>query len=359
MAIAALSFLTPEALLLCGTALIPVGVLLVLARWQQRVARTLRLEPESPRWVIPAAALTSCACLALGVAAAQPVLSTTATRTVRTESEIVMVVDVSRSMLASARPGGTSRLDRARTLTGRLRAAVPDVPAGISGLTDRVLPYLFPTPDAGVFTSTLERSVVAEAPPPQQVATVATSFATLPSLGRDGFFSRRAKHRTCVLVTDGETRGAGPAPDESGSLPSFGTAPGGGEGDAAASEVQTLDGAVGCRLVVVRVGNSDERIYDSDGVLEAEYRPEASASAAVEQLTRTAGGSAFTEGEIARAETAVRRAADVGPSRPVGVEPSVRRLAPFFAGLAAVLVLGFVGADGLRWLRSAATRNYD
>ena len=96
------------------------------------------------------------------------------------------------------------------------------MPAGISGLTDRVLPYLFPTVDEGVFAATLEQSVAAEAPPPQDVATVATTFATLPSLVRDGFFSRRAKRRTCVLVTDGETRGLGPAPGDAGSLPSLG-----------------------------------------------------------------------------------------------------------------------------------------
>ena len=45
-----------------------------------------------------------------------------------------------------------------------------------------------------------------ESPPPQQVSTNATSFEALTSLARDGFFTRRAAQRTCVLVTDGETR---------------------------------------------------------------------------------------------------------------------------------------------------------
>jgi hypothetical protein len=367
MPTASLSFLTPEALLLCGAALIPVGVLVMIARRQQRVARALRLGPESPRWAVPAAALTAGACMALGVAAAQPVLWTTTTRTVRTESEIVLVVDVSRSMLASARPGGASRLDRAKRLAGRLRAAAPDVPAGISGLTDRVLPYLFPTVDRGVFTATLERSVEVDTPPPQAVATVVTSFATLPSLVRDGYFSRRAKHRTCVLFTDGETRGTGDDTGDGGSLPSLGGGSlpllGGGSsgsGDVAtgAVDAQALGGPGGCRLVVVRVGDADERIYDANGVVEAGYRPEPSASSAVEQLARSAGGTAFTEDEVSRASAAVRGAAEIGPSHPVGFESSVRRLAPFFAGIAALLVIAFAGVHVLRWLRPASTGNY-
>ena len=47
-------------------------------------------------------------------------------------------------MLASAGPGAPTRLDRARDGVAQLRAAVPDVPAGISGLTDRVLPVRLP-----------------------------------------------------------------------------------------------------------------------------------------------------------------------------------------------------------------------
>ena len=80
------------------------------------------------------------------------------------QSEIVFVVDVSRSMLAGAGPGEPTRLDRARSVVLRIRQATPDVPAGISGLTDRLLPFLFPTVDADVFSETLERSVAADAP---------------------------------------------------------------------------------------------------------------------------------------------------------------------------------------------------
>ena len=69
-------------------------------------------------------------------------------------------------MLASAGPGEPTRLQRARSAVEQLRLAVPDVPAGISGLTDRALPYLFPTLDADVFSETLAQSVQVDSPPP-------------------------------------------------------------------------------------------------------------------------------------------------------------------------------------------------
>ena len=114
-------------------------------------------------------------------------------------------------MAAAEGPSGTPRLARARAAVVRLRDAVPAVPAGLAGLTDRVLPYLFPTLDEQAFAATLARSVLIESPPPQQVSTNATSFDALASLARDGFFKRSAGRRTCVLVTDGETRQYSPA----------------------------------------------------------------------------------------------------------------------------------------------------
>ena len=354
---------------MCATAIVPVLTLLVVARRQRRVAELLQLPPAGIGPLAGTAALAGGACLALGLAAGQPVLETTETRQVRSESEIVLVVDVSRSMLASEGPGTPSRLDRARSIGGRLRNAAPEVRVGLSGLTDRVLPYLFPTLDQAVFADTLRRSVLPESPPPEQASAVATTFDPLAGLTRDGFFSRSAKRRICVLISDGESRSSTAASDEvlgdgDDSSPSLGSGSlGGGSDDAspdppsagAAAAGQALAGLRGCRLVVVRVGDSAERIYGDSGRVEAEYRPEPTAAAAVEQLAAAAGGRAFSESEMSAASRAVGAAAAAGPLDPVGVRTSTHSLAPYLAALALALALFSVaGRLGSRlWRRLA------
>jgi len=313
MPLAGLSLLAPWGLLACGLALVPVGVLALAFARQRRVAAVLGLEPAPVRRVLAVTALPVAACLALGVAVAQPALTTTSTVTARTASEVVFVTDVSRSMLASRGPGRPTRLDQARDTVAQLRGAVPGVPAGISGLTDRVLPYAFPTLDRGVFSETLASSLRVDAPPPQEVSTVATTYAPLAALVRDGFFSPGATHRTCVLVTDGESRGA-------------------------VESVSALAGGRGCRLVVVRVGSSAERIYDAKGKVEAGYRPESGAATTVARLASAAGGAAFSAGDLGRAAAALRASADVGPSRSVGVAESTHSLSPIFAAIALLAV---------------------
>lgn len=351
MSVGSFSFLVPEGLSLCATAIVPLAVLVALARRQHRVVRALGLRPELPASTIRIAALTALVCVGLGVAAAQPVLTTESGRATRTESELVVVADVSRSMLARSGPSGESRLERARSLAVRLRAAAPGVPAGLAGLTDRVLPYLFPTIDRTTFDATAERSVRLESPPPEQVATVATSFERLPALVRDGFFSRGAKHRTCVLLTDGETRGAQPADDGGalGALPALGGGSSGGDELGSAAGVTALAGARGCRLIAVRIGSSDERIYGANGEVEAAYRPETTSRATVDELARAAGGEAFGEHNVGAAARAVRAAAEVGPVGRATIETSVRRLAPVAAGVAGLLALLLVSGEARRW----------
>ena len=200
-----------------------------------------------------------------------------------------------------------TRLDRARSIVAELRASVPDVPAGLSGLTDRVLPYAFPTLDEQTFSETLARSVQAESPPPQAVSDVATSFEPLSALTRDGFYKPGTEHRTCVLVTDGETR-----------------------------TDSSWNG--GCKLLVVRVGAPSDRIYAANGKVDAAYRPESTAADTVNRLARAAGSIAYSEGGVGAAAAALRSVADVGPSQRVGTAQSVHALAPFFAALALVAI---------------------
>ena len=305
--LASLSLLAPYGLVACLLALLPLGVVALAFRRQRRVAEALGLEPVPARRALRAAALPAAACLLLGIAVAQPVFTTTTKQSARTSSEVVFVTDISRSMTAGTGPGAPTRLDRARAVVARLRAAVPDVPAGLSGLTDRILPYAFPTHDGRVFADTLSRSVQIESPSPQEVSDVATTFEPLSALVRDGFFRPGVEHRTCVLVTDGETR-------------------------------SDISWGGGCKLLVVKVGAGTDRIYGTNGKVDAAYRPESTAASSVRQLARLAGGSAFSEGAVGAAAGALRRLAEAGPTHPVGTAEAHHALAPFFAALALAAV---------------------
>ena len=311
-----MTFLTPAGALVALVALVPLAALALSVRRTERGASLLGLAPGGRRPLVLPAALTVCVCGCLAVAAAQPALRTTHRQTVRTQSQVFFVVDVSRSMAAAPSLTAPTRLARARTVVARLRAAVGDVPSGLAGLTDRVLPYLFPTVSTVAFDETLGRSVRIESPPPQQVSTNATSFGALASLGRDGFFDRTARTRTCVLVSDGETRSY-----------------------SAADAVRSL----GCRLIAVRVGGANEHVFGPDGSPEAGYVPDPAAGANMQQLAEAAGGRAFDARDLGPAGSALRRAADVGPVRREQARATTRALAPYAAGLALVLTAALLG----------------
>ena len=315
----ALTFLTPLGALVALAALLPLAALAVTAHRADRAARVLRLQPAGPRALVLPAVLVGLVFVSLGVAAAQPALRTTHRLDVRTQSQIFFVVDVSRSMAASPTLKGRTRIARARSVVTQLRASVPDVPSGLAGVTDRVLPYLFPTVNPRTFEETLRRSVLIETPPPQQVSTNATSFASLATLASDNFFAHSAQRRTCVLVSDAETR----------SYPTETVA-------------QALDGPRGCRLVVVRVGSAADRVFGVDGTPEAGYAPDPAAAANAQQLAQAAGGRAFDEGSLGGAVSALRAAAEVGPVQRQPASASTEALAPYAAGLALALTFGLL-----------------
>jgi von Willebrand factor type A domain len=334
MPVAALHLLTPLGALASLAALLPVAAAGLAARRSRRVAALLGLRAAGLRAGLPRAAAAAGVCVLLGLAAAQPVLlASDASRRIRTDSQVLFVIDVSRSMLAAASPGAPTRLERARAAVSRLRRTVADVPAGLAGLTDRVLPYAFPTAKPATFADVLRYSVAIEAPPPQEVSTISTSFDALAALSRDGFFARSATRRTCVLVTDGESR-----PFSSGAV------------------ARALEGGRGCSLVVVSVWASGERIYNRDGDPEAGYRPDPAAPSTVRRLRAATGGSAFGEQELGRAVVALRNLAERGPTARTAGEPSVRRFAPGLAAGALVLALA-LGISGLAGARLSRTRS--
>ena len=258
------------------------------ARVQAAAARVAGARPRAVpgRRALRAAALPAVACLMLGIAVAQPAITTTTERSARTSSEVVFVTDVSRSMTAAsaarsahpARPGAVDRRGAPRVRARR---------AGRAQRPHRPRPALR-LPDARRAASPRRSrgSVQAESPPPQAVSDVATSFEPLSSLSRDGFYKPGTEHRTCVLVTDGETRTA------------------------------TSRGAAAASSWSSGSGSAADRIYAANGKVDAAYRPESTAASTVDRLARAAGSVRVLRRRRRRRREALRRIADVGPSAP-------------------------------------------
>ena len=313
-----LTVLSPLGALACLAAVLPLAALVLARRRANRAAAAIGL-PER-RHGRRRLLLLAAACCAFGLAVAQPAVRRDDGREVRSDVETLFVLDVSRSMLAAAGPTGPTRLERARAAALELREAIPEVRAGVAGLTDRTVPYLFPTLDRRTFASTLAQAVEIESPPPQQVTRVATSFDALAGLGAKGFFEPRLARRVCVVLTDGES-----APF---------TAP-----------------TAGCRLVVVQFWSAAERVY-RDGEPEPQYRPDDAAPASAAKL-----GPVAREGDLGRARGLLTAAVGDGPvSKAGGSEPTTVLLAPYLAlaGLALVLVL-VLGRPRLPVRRGART----
>ncbi|HET9938533.1 MAG TPA: hypothetical protein VFQ28_07065 [Gaiella sp.] len=312
-----LSFEDPWAALVGLVALLPLAASLLAGRRSRRLALALGLEPGRAWRPLPTVAAVG-ACLALAVAAARPVLEQ-GERQVRADAEVVFVVDVSRSMLASASPTAARRLDRAREIARRLRDVVPDVPAGVSGLTDRVLPYSFPSPDRAFFAEVVARSVEVESPPPRIAggSVVATSYEPLRELV-GGFFTNGIGHRACVVVTDGESRSSETGPDGS-----------------------------ECTFLVVRVGSAGERVFGAGGRPEAGYVPDPTATATLERLAAETGGRVWPASRLDDVAAALRNAVETGLTRPVPEPGAVRSLAPYPAALGVALT-GLLALGSLR-----------
>ncbi len=332
MLAATLTFLTPWAALLIVAAAAP---LLALAYGRRRVARVrnvLRLPAPSSRSAVTRAVLVVAVVALLVLAATQPVLQTRTALHARSDAQVFTVLDTSRSMLAAPSAGGTTRLARARAIAARVDQELGDVPVGVATLTDRVLPDLFPTADAGAVDGVLG-SVGIEDPPPRGVSTVATTFDALSSLGTQGFFPDSVRKRVVLLLTDGES-----APFDPGA-------------------VAGALAHAGIALVVDRVGSGADRVWRQNGTAEANYRPDpAGARASVAQLASAAHGTTTND-----PAAALRRALGAGPTEVVGQTTQTRTLAPYLALLAlvplALLLLDRTWAEVFAWRNIARWRS--
>ncbi|MFL5917337.1 MAG: hypothetical protein ACJ74X_01320 [Gaiellaceae bacterium] len=201
-----MSFLSPLAALVAVAVVIPLAAHALLELRSRRVSRRLGLEPPpfASRLGVPGAIAVVAALL--GIAAAQPVISGTETHVGRSDAEVYVMFDVSRSMLARASADAPNRLARAKTIALRLRHDIPDVPFGIASLTDRVLPHLFPTLDSDVFASTLHDSIGIERPPPSGTEDLATDYNSIGDTASNNYYKQQVSKRLLVAFSDGESR---------------------------------------------------------------------------------------------------------------------------------------------------------
>jgi hypothetical protein len=312
-----LSLVTPMAGLVGLGIAVAVAVLVAAERRARGVASALGLAPRGRAAGAPEAAALVLAGGLLALAAAQPIASRVEPRPGRTDAEAYFVFDISRSMEARERPGGPTRFARALTAAKELRASMPSVPAGVASVTDRVLPHLFPTTSANAFTSTLDRSLGIERPPPDRSGQGrVTALGALTGLATNNFYGRRAERRLAIVFTDGET-----LPADLGTL-----------------RARLLGARI--RPVFVRLWSLDDRIYVR-GTVERGYSPDPASAGDLGSVARAVQGKVYDERELNDAADRARSLLGGGPSGSQGRELRSVELAPH-AAAAAFLPLLFL-----------------
>ena len=306
-----IDFLTPLAGLVALLCLVPL-VAFARARAIARRRRTAvgLSEPRRRAYLLPLAAVLAAAA-ALGLAAMQPVISFDETRRVRTDAEVYVVLDTTRSMLARAAPGSPQRIARAKAIASTIEKAVPSVPVGLASVTDRTLPHLFPSADSEVFSATLEKSIGIERPPPVHTfLTRVTNLEALSAVASQGFFSPTARRRVMVVVTDGE------------SLPGS---------RSLLSEL--FRQPPGIQPVFVHVWARDERVFRGR-TPEPAYKADPGARASLERLALGIGGTVYGEDELVAVAQRVPQLLGNGPSVVQGERRRDIPAAPYLAAFA-------------------------
>jgi hypothetical protein len=312
-----LTFLTPLAGCFALAALLPLAVHLGRERRAREVRAALALSARSRPAGTPLA-LTLIPAL-LGLAATQPVLERAQTRPARTDAQAFFVIDTSRSMLASSAPVSQTRLERARRAAISLQQSLDEVPAGLAVFTERMLPYVFPTTDSGVFAAVLADSMGIERPRPLSTLSFAQQATTLDALAAvptANYYAPSARRRLLVVLTDGETR------------------------DVTSTLARASRGRRRIETLIVRFWDSDERVYVT-GVAEPGYKPDATSHAKLARAASLLGANVYGERELGAATAAAERFLGSGPKTPRTFEAERVALMPYVV-LAALLPLAFV-----------------
>lgn len=306
-----LVFLTPSGVLLVLGVLVPLVALILVRRRAGRLRDVLGLaDPRTRGLVAPILAVVATGTL-LGLAAAQPVIERTTKLETRTDAEAIVVLDVSRSMLARRDPESPERIERAKAAARTLRAALPEVRFGIASLTDRTLPHLFPSIGQEVFESTLTRSLGIEQPPPRSsLATNATSLDALVTIRTQRYFAPKSRKRLLIVLTDGESQPV-----------------------SAARLAAILRRPPVTDVVLMHFWHADERVFTGDSP-EPQYRPDPASALILDGLANSISGNVYAESEIGAATAKVRELIGSGPTVVRGEESGRVPLAPYLAAFA-------------------------
>jgi hypothetical protein len=312
-----IELLTPLGGLFALAALVPLVVFRSRERHVARLRSLLGL-PEPSRgsraWLV-AALVAVCALLAL--AAAQPVVATARVVEERTDAQVFVVLDTSRSMLAAAGADDPTRLERAEALAKTIATQLPEVPVGLASLTDRLLPHAFPTTNQRVVAETLDKTLSIESPgPTSYFAQRATSFDALASAPELNYFPGKAKKRVLVVLTDGESR-----PVTEDLAGAYATKP----------QIQTL---------FVRFWDESERVYLA-GVPEVGYAPDPSSEAGLAQVAQAMKGEVLQETQAGEVPGRIRELIGDGPTTERAHEGERRALMPWIT-LLTVFPLAYV-----------------
>jgi hypothetical protein len=281
-----LSFLTPFAALVALLGLLSLAAFVRRERRARQVRHALGLGDPPLGRGLPAALAATAALV--GIAAAQPVFDRAEPRAQRTDAELFVAFDTSRSMLAAAGPNALTRFDRARAAAVQIRARLDDVPAGIAQFTDWTVPHLFPTIDSDTFRFVLERSVFVDSLGSREDSVLATDLDALVDFAGDSYFSPEATKRLLVVVTDGESRSLG-------------------------SDLARLRES-GISTLFVHVWGADESIWRPNGA-EPEYRPDPASERALAHAASLVDGAVFKESDVASVVARARAELGQGPTR--------------------------------------------
>ena len=234
----------------------------------------------------------------------------------RSDAQVYVLFDVSRSMLARSSAGAPDRLQRAKQLALRLRHGVPDVPFGVVSLTDRVLPHLFPTLDPNVYESVVRDAIGIERPPPSGTQDLATDYSSLGDVGTNNFYGAGAAKRVLVIFSDGESKYF----------------------DDALLKKDFDKGNV--HVLFVHLWGPDEKIYLGRNNVDPGYRPDPQSNQAVQRIAASGGGEVLGEDPGALVSR-TKGFLGTGPQTSIREQRTRVSLGPYVA-LMALLPLGFV-----------------
>ena len=296
--------------------LLPLGALLFAEQSLGALCEHLGIQPPGRRAAVVMGTAFVLLAIFVGLAAAQPVVSSRQGIKGRVDAETFFIFDVSRSMSARSGPTDPTRLARAREAAKQLRNELGDVPVGVASFTDRLLPHLFPTVSANTLLATMDRAIGVDRPPAGLPwgDNLGTKLGSIGDIATAGYFSPESRHRAAVVFTDGET-----LPDDISTL-----------------SKRLQQGNV--RLYFVRLWGADERVYER-GLVNTAYVPDPTSESQLDGLAGQLGTRVIEPDELDAAATDIRKVMGTGPSGVRGYELRSLQLSPYVFALSLLPLL--------------------